>query len=155
MLESIALKWLSEDKIFPSLYRSSYASPSLYFLESRLSTFFQCILSSFFYVTQNLILLKIINLFSCSIYCTVKKIWPAVLMKHISAYRNPQIQVPLKHLSSHGDDYKDKQDSVSEYAHQDLKFIHIRPWLNSYYTLCAWSMHVFVQLLHSPVILMM
>jgi len=54
----------------------------LYFLESSVSTFFQCILSSFFYVTQNLVLLKF-------------KTRDLLSSKHNSAYSNPQIQVPL------------------------------------------------------------
>lgn len=107
----MALKWLSGNKIcIPYI---------IYFLKSLLSTFFHCILSSFFFVTQNLVLSKFINLFPFSICCIVKNM--TCCNQNISAYTNPQIQVPLKHLGSHGDVNKDKQDFTAVFVNMHIK----------------------------------
>jgi len=41
--------------------------------------------------------------------------------QNTSAYSNPQIQVPWKHLGSHGDDYKDKPDFTVSFVSMHIK----------------------------------
>jgi hypothetical protein len=71
-------------------------------------------------------------------YCYNSKTCDLLSSKHISAYSNPQIRVPLKHLGSQRDDYKDKQDFTVLFVSMHIK---IRS-LYIYKTMTAQLLHL-------------
>lgn len=78
----------------------------------------------------------------------IKKTCDLLSSKHISAYSNPQIQVPLKHLGSHGDDYKDKQDFTVLFVS-----MHIKIWsLYTYKTITAQLLHLICKVIKHNVL---